>query len=276
MSSSPTTPPTPASSDFPSLPPRPNEAPAEELTVEDAGDRTYEPTYPLDEPSNKNEEPSDHLLEHSDPGECFTHSDPLLDSSDRLLNPKHLTSESSDQVRPKRPLSYPWGPDSKPDSHTVEFKLSTSQSETLKPSLTRSRTQVKPFTRESLERLEKKTLQLVREYGFTPRKKLSVEDGSRLPSKFEPFPPHLYGRPLEEIDNFIYDETFCVVSKRFRKNYIHRFTATSSFFFFSPFSRVRKTCIYLSTNQFFDYMVMATILLNCVFLAMAETIEEAE
>ncbi|KAK9873796.1 hypothetical protein WA026_002154 [Henosepilachna vigintioctopunctata] len=73
-----------------------------------------------------------------------------------------------------------------------------------------------------------------------------------------------------------HEETFCVVSKRFRKNYIHRFTATNSFFFFSPFSRVRKACIYLSTNQFFDYLVMATILLNCVFLAMAETIEEAE
>ncbi|KAJ3648012.1 hypothetical protein Zmor_019848 [Zophobas morio] len=75
---------------------------------------------------------------------------------------------------------------------------------------------------------------------------------------------------------FCWFQTFCVVSKRFRKNYIHRFTATSSFFFFSPFSSIRKACIYLCTNQFFDYLVMATILLNCVFLAMAETIEEAE
>lgn len=66
--------------------------------------------------------------------------------------------------------------------------------------------QVKPFTRESLERLENKTVQLVRDYGFQPRRKLSVEDGSVLPCKFEPFPNKLYGRPLEEIDNFIYDE----------------------------------------------------------------------
>lgn len=66
--------------------------------------------------------------------------------------------------------------------------------------------QVKPFTRESLERLENKTVQLVRDYGFQPRRKLSVEDGSVLPPKFEPFPSKLYGRPLEEIDNFIYDE----------------------------------------------------------------------
>ncbi|KAK0181345.1 hypothetical protein PV327_003637 [Microctonus hyperodae] len=65
---------------------------------------------------------------------------------------------------------------------------------------------VKPFTRESLDRLENRTVQLVREYGFQPRRKTSVEDGAVLPHKFEPFPSNLYGRPLEEIDNFIYDE----------------------------------------------------------------------
>nr|XP_050844578.1 sodium channel protein 60E-like isoform X3 [Vespula vulgaris] len=70
--------------------------------------------------------------------------------------------------------------------------------------------------------------------------------------------------------------TFCVVSKRFRKNYIHRFTATNSWFIFSPWNPIRRCCIFLSTNQYFDYMVMATILLNCVFLAMTETVEEAE
>lgn len=66
--------------------------------------------------------------------------------------------------------------------------------------------QVKPFTKQSRDRLENKTVQLVREYGFQPRRKLSVEDGSVLPVKYEPFPSKLYGRPLEEIDNFIYEE----------------------------------------------------------------------
>jgi hypothetical protein len=65
---------------------------------------------------------------------------------------------------------------------------------------------VKPFTKESLDRLENKTVQLVRDYGFQPKRKMSVEDGAILPNKFEPFPANLYGRPLEEIDNFIYDE----------------------------------------------------------------------
>jgi hypothetical protein len=66
--------------------------------------------------------------------------------------------------------------------------------------------QVKPFTKASLDRLESRHVQLVRDYGFQPKRKTSVEDGGVLPNKFEPFPSNLYGRPLEEIDNFIYDE----------------------------------------------------------------------
>lgn len=71
-------------------------------------------------------------------------------------------------------------------------------------------------------------------------------------------------------------QTFCVVSKRFRKNYIHRFTGTKSCFLFEPWSPCRRACVAMATNQYFDYIVMATILLNCVFLAMTETVEEAE
>ncbi|XP_066905494.1 sodium channel protein 60E [Halyomorpha halys] len=137
------------------------------------------------------------------------------------------------------------------------------------------RLEVKPFTRMSVNKQETRS-QMVKEYGFQPKRKASVEDGSVLPNKFEPFPRSLYGKPLEEIDNFIYDETFCVVSKRFRKNYIHRFTSTSSFYLFSPWNPVRKSCIFLCTNQYFDYTVMTTILLNCIFLAKTEPVEEAE
>lgn len=68
------------------------------------------------------------------------------------------------------------------------------------------RAAVTPFTRESAKRAGSRGAQLVREFGFMPRRRLSVEDGARLPRKYEPFPPNLYGRPLEEIDNFIYDE----------------------------------------------------------------------
>lgn len=117
---------------------------------------------------------------------------------------------SDDQLttKTKRPVSYPCGPDSDvvaeiPGEDVTLTRRYSSDPLKLPP---KGKTQVKPFTKESLERLQRKTIQLVREYGFQPKRKLSVEDGSRLPSKFEPFPKKLYGRPLEEIDNFIYDE----------------------------------------------------------------------
>ncbi|KAL9916057.1 na channel protein 60E isoform 2-T2 [Glossina fuscipes fuscipes] len=136
--------------------------------------------------------------------------------------------------------------------------------------------QVVAYTQKSQIKHENRHIQLVREYGFHPRTKATVEDGDVLPKKFEPFPENMYGKPLEEIDTFIYEETFCVVSKRFRKNYIHRFTGTKSLFLFHPWSAPRRVCVYIATNQYFDYCVMATILFNCIFLAMTETVEEAE
>ncbi|XP_050539645.1 sodium channel protein 60E-like isoform X2 [Daktulosphaira vitifoliae] len=143
------------------------------------------------------------------------------------------------------------------------------------PSPTEPKVQVRPFTKDSLD-VRQNVPATSTGYGYQTRNKVSVLDGSVLPSKFEPFPRELYGKPLEEIDNFIFDETFCVVSKRFRKNYIHRFTATKSFFAFSPWNLFRQLCIYISTNQIFDYVVMTTILLNCVFLAKTDSVDEAE
>ncbi|CAH2001377.1 unnamed protein product [Acanthoscelides obtectus] len=127
----------------------------------------------------------------------------------------YLTEPHSDQPSATdehdarvRPISYPCGPDSSVRLEVIEFSPHKRHSDPLQPPplSSKAKTQVKPFTKESLEKLQRKTVQLVREYGFQPRRKLSVEDGSRLPAKYEPFPKKLYGRPLEEIDNFIYDE----------------------------------------------------------------------
>ncbi|XP_050422865.1 LOW QUALITY PROTEIN: sodium channel protein 60E-like [Adelges cooleyi] len=153
--------------------------------------------------------------------------------------------------------------------------LASRRQQALTPSPTEPKVQVRPLTKDSLE-TRQHVPAATAGYGYQTKNKASVLDGSVLPSKFEPFPSELYGKPLEEIDNFIFDETFCVVSKRFRKNYIHRFTATKSFFMFSPWNSFRHLCIYISTNQIFDYVVMATILLNCVFLAKTDSVEEAE
>lgn len=66
--------------------------------------------------------------------------------------------------------------------------------------------QVVAYTQKSQIKHENRHIQLVREYGFHPRTKATVEDGDVLPKKFEPFPENMYGRPLEEIDQFIYEE----------------------------------------------------------------------
>jgi len=110
---------------------------------------------------------------------------------------------------------------------TKESKIESRSFGARTPSSKGGKQTVKPFTKES--RLENKTVQLVREYGFQPKKKMSVEDGAVLPNKFEPFPNNLYGRPLEEIDNFIYDE----VSSQFRRIYLHFFIFYSKFYFFN-------------------------------------------
>lgn len=66
--------------------------------------------------------------------------------------------------------------------------------------------QVVEYTEKSQDKHECRHVQLVREYGFHPRSKVQVVDGALLPRKFEPFPDEMYGRPLEEIDTFIYEE----------------------------------------------------------------------
>ncbi|CAH2234218.1 jg16667 [Pararge aegeria aegeria] len=97
-------------------------------------------------------------------------------------------------------------PEEKPKREELRIALDVTFSESVGRSDGEPRAVVTPFTRESAKRAGSRGAQLVREFGFMPRRRLSVEDGARLPRKFEPFPPKLYGRPLEEIDNFIYDE----------------------------------------------------------------------
>lgn len=48
------------------------------------------------------------------------------------------------------------------------------------------------YTEKSQVKHENRHIQLVREYGFHPRNKASVSDGSVLPRKFEPFPENMY------------------------------------------------------------------------------------
>ncbi|XP_043239489.1 sodium channel protein 60E-like [Amphibalanus amphitrite] len=65
---------------------------------------------------------------------------------------------------------------------------------------------IKPFTQASLERLETRTAEARKHFGVLPRRNARLQDGSVLPTKFSPFPTHMYGRPLEEFDQFIFEE----------------------------------------------------------------------
>ncbi|CAK8685583.1 unnamed protein product [Clavelina lepadiformis] len=107
----------------------------------------------------------------------------------------------------------------------------------------------------------------------------SLEDGQELAQANEKFPQELYDEIIEEVDPYYKnraEETFCVVTRRFGKNVIYRFTATRGFFIFSPFNSVRQWAIRTILHPAFDAIVMAVILINCVFLALDNEIEYAE
>jgi hypothetical protein len=96
-------------------------------------------------------------------------------------------------------------------------------------------------------------------------------EGNTLPEYLEEyFPPELTGKPLEEIDSYLNDKTFVVITKRFAKKYIHRFSATKAFFLLSPWNPLRRAAVAVATNQIFDYVIILTILVNCGFLASTE------
>ncbi|CAG7829681.1 unnamed protein product [Allacma fusca] len=80
--------------------------------------------------------------------------------------------------------------------------------------------------------------------------------------------PNLYGRPLEEVDPFVFEDTFCVIAKKYGKHYIYRFSATRSLFIFGPLNPIRKIACRIISNQLFDLFIILVILANCVTLAM--------
>ncbi|XP_065944600.1 sodium channel protein 1 brain isoform X9 [Magallana gigas] len=99
----------------------------------------------------------------------------------------------------------------------------------------------------------------------------ALQEGNILPDELgDEFPSELYGKPLEEIDKYIKDKTFVAIAPRFSNKYIHRFHATKALGLLTPWNPVRKLSVYIATNQFFDYLVILTILCNCVFLAMPD------
>ncbi|BFY98489.1 hypothetical protein BsWGS_01529 [Bradybaena similaris] len=108
-----------------------------------------------------------------------------------------------------------------------------------------------------------------------PPENPELKDGSLFTKVYGSFPNHLLGTPIEELDPGIRDKTFVIISSRFRKKYISRFTATRSLFIFPPWNSVRKAALYVTTHQVFDLFIFVTIIFNCVYLA-SPTLPAAE
>ncbi|CAL8141954.1 unnamed protein product [Orchesella dallaii] len=78
-----------------------------------------------------------------------------------------------------------------------------------------------------------------------------------------------YGQPLEEVDPFIYDDTFCVLGWRQQNRCIvYRYYKGNSVGYFAPDHPVRLFCFSLITHRYFWGFIMFTILANCVTLAL--------
>ena len=85
----------------------------------------------------------------------------------------------------------------------AQAAVAASKAEKSKPKIAY---EVRPFTKESLEKINLRTSNLIRDYGFLPKRKPNLMDGAELPAKYEPFPPELLGKPVEEIDQYVYEK----------------------------------------------------------------------
>ncbi|XP_068681874.1 sodium channel protein 1 brain-like isoform X2 [Montipora foliosa] len=114
------------------------------------------------------------------------------------------------------------------------------------------------------------------------RSQLVLGDGDSvaLPAEEElytPLAPHYLLVPFKDCDYGVQDgQTFLIVARKFNKQYVYRFHASDSLYIFSPRNKIRRFVLFLITHQYFELLILLTILTNCVFLAMSNPPEEAE
>jgi len=71
-------------------------------------------------------------------------------------------------------------------------------------------------------------------------------------------------------------QTFCVITKKYGKHYVYRFSSTKSMYILGPLNPLRKFGIYLVTHRWFDVVIILTILANCVTLALGHNPPDKE
>ncbi|OAF68518.1 Sodium channel protein type 4 subunit alpha B [Intoshia linei] len=104
-----------------------------------------------------------------------------------------------------------------------------------------------------------------------PERMIALVEGNVLPDCYvEIFPKKLLGKPISEIDPYLSELSFVVISKRFKKFYINRYSASKALFLLSPWTPIRRVALRIATHQLFDYFIILTIITNCIFLTLKE------
>ena len=92
------------------------------------------------------------------------------------------------------------------DLKTASAFVAVAKAATIASKKPRIQYEVRPFTQESLEKINIRTNNLIRDYGFLPKRSPNLVDGAQLPAKYEPFPIDLLGKPVEELDQYVYEK----------------------------------------------------------------------
>ncbi|XP_017493920.1 PREDICTED: sodium channel protein type 2 subunit alpha-like, partial [Rhagoletis zephyria] len=147
----------------------------------------------------------------------------------------------------------------------------------------------RPFTRESLEGIKRRIreenarkLQMQQAQEAAHQQEPSepdamLEAGLPLPRALQrEFPPELIATPIDDIDKYYQNKmTFTVISK---SKDIFRFSATKSLWILDPFNPIRRVAIYMLVHPLFSFLVILTILVNCILMTFPpeESIERTE
>ena len=100
-----------------------------------------------------------------------------------------------------------------------------------------------------------------------PNPKLA--QGSDLPKRYGQFPLEMASVPLVDIDPYYKDQlTFIVIKEG---GGIIRYSATPSFFLFSPFHPIRRLALSIFSHWFFDFFIISTILANCYVMMLPDS-----
>ncbi|XP_023557966.1 sodium channel protein type 11 subunit alpha [Octodon degus] len=101
----------------------------------------------------------------------------------------------------------------------------------------------------------------------SPRPQLDLKASRKLPKLYGNIPPELVGKPLEDLDPFYRNhKTFMVLNK---KRTIYRFSAKRALFIFGPFNPIRSLAIRILVHSLFSFFIICTVVVNCLFMAMA-------